>query len=60
VTYGGHFSVVAKGGAVLAALLWGRHYGLHCKLQNFKGCIEIKVVLMSGHYTQLKDVFHFE
>jgi len=24
------------------------------------GCIEIKVVSMSGHYSQLKDVFDFE
>jgi len=39
------------GGPPLAALLWG----LHCK-----GCIETKVVLMSGHYSQLKDVFDFE
>ena len=43
-----------EGQPALAALLWGRHYGLCCK-----GCIETKVVLMSGHYSQLKDNFDF-
>jgi len=38
----------------------GRHYGLRCRLQNCKGCIEIKVVLMSEHYLQLKDLSDFE
>jgi len=64
-----NYGVISGGGAAqggggdgppLAALLWGRHYGLCCRLQNCKGCIEIKVVLMSGHYLQLKDRFAFE
>jgi len=55
-------SGVGKGGGPpLAALLWGRHYGLWCcRPQTCKGCIEIKVVLMSGHYSQLKDASDFE
>ena len=40
-----------EGQPALAALLWGR---------PCKGCIETKVVLMSGHYSQLKDIFDFE
>jgi len=37
------------GGPPLAVLLWGCHYGLCCcRLQTCKGCIEIKLVLISG------------
>jgi len=57
-------SGVAKGGRgggpPLAALLWGRHFGLCCGLYTCTGCIGIKVVLMLGHYSQLKAVFYFE
>jgi len=47
---------VAKGGAGAVRPWRGPlFWGWHCK-----DCIETKMVLMSGHYSQLKEVFDFE
>jgi len=39
---------------------WGGRAPLASPLATAMGCIEIKVVLMSGYYLELKDVFEFE
>jgi len=43
-----NINIVRGVGPPGVTLLWGRHYWV-CRI----GCIEIKVGIMSGHYSQL-------
>jgi len=51
--------VAGGGGPPPAELLWGRHYGLFCRLQTCKGCIEIKVVFEVGTLLAVEGRFWF-
>ena len=46
--------IASRVGPPRVTLLWGRHYWV-CRID----CIEIKVDIMSGHYSQLYNLLEF-